>query len=139
VPALKRVVVYDTCQSGGAIGTSRTARSPFAFQKALEQMSRAQGSFILAATAAGDEAQESPQLGHGVLTYTLLARVGAAKKGPLKDRPQPKQPVVNVRDWLSFAQDEVPALTKILFGREQFVKYIGSGSDFAILPAVPAP
>lgn len=134
VPALKRVVIYDTCQSGGAIGPSRMARSPFGFQKALEQMARSQGSFILAATAAGDEAQESQQLGHGVLTYTLLARLGAISSGPLGDRPLPEGDVVKVRDWFGFAQDEVPALSKVLFGREQLIKFTGSGNDFPILP-----
>jgi hypothetical protein len=137
VPALKRVVIYDTCQSGGVLGPTHLVRSPFIFQKALEQMSRAQGSFILAATAAGEEAQESAQLGHGVLTYTLLARLGAVTMGPLKDRAMPRADVLKVRDWFAFAQDEVPALTKVLFGREQYVKYIGSGADFPILASPP--
>jgi uncharacterized caspase-like protein len=137
VPALKRVVIYDTCQSGGTVGISRTVRNPFQFTKAIEQMSRAQGSFILAATAATDDAQEVPELGHGVLSYALLAGIGAVDKGPLKRRrlqPSGEEKIARVRDWFGFAQDEVPVLTRAYFGQEQFVRFTGAGSDFPILP-----
>ena len=136
VPALRRVVIYDTCQSGGAISIARTARNPFAFRGALERLSRAQGVFTIAATAAGDEAQEVPQLGHGVLTYSLLAGLGAADEGPLTGQgiKTTESDVVDVRDWFSFAQDKVPLLTKLYFGREQFVAFSGHGQSFPILP-----
>ena len=42
--------------------------------------------------------------------------------------------VVTVRDWFAFAQDQVPSLTKVYFGQEQFVRFIGAGNDFPILP-----
>lgn len=138
VPALKRVVIYDTCQSGGALALARTSRSPFAFRGALERMSRAQGSFTIAAAAATDEAQESPQLGHGVLTYALLAAAGAVEAGPLVKqplRPQTADNLVDVREWFSFAQDKVPSLTKLYFGQEQFVGFSGQGNSFPLLPA----
>lgn len=136
VPALKRVVIFDTCQSGGAISLERTARSPFAFRGALERLSRAQGIFTIAATAAGDEAQEVPELGHGVLTYALLAGLGAVDSGPLKQQViEPKEgKLVEVRDWFSFAQDKVPRLTGLYFGREQFVGFSGHGQSFPLLP-----
>ena len=136
VPALKRVVIFDTCQSGGTIRISRTARSPFAFRGALERLSRSQGIFTLAATSATDEAQEVPDLGHGVLTYALLAAMGAVDQGPLRTQPlkRSEEHVVQVRDWFSFAQDKVPRLTSLYFGEEQFVGFSGSGSDFPILP-----
>ena len=85
--AVKRVMIYDTCQSGGAFSLNHAARSPFAFQKALEQMGPHQGSFIIAATAAKAEAQEVPELGHGVLTYALLAGLGATDSGPFAGKP----------------------------------------------------
>lgn len=138
--AVKRVVIYDTCHSGGAVGLSRTARNPFAFRKALEQMGRAQGSFIIAATAATADAQEVPDLGHGVLSYALLAGLGGVGAGPLRQqtaRPSDGQ-VITVRDWFVFAQDKVPTLTRLYFNDEQFVKYVGAGSDFPLLPLAPA-
>jgi len=131
------VVIYDTCQSGGAVLTSRTGRDPFQFQKALETMSRTQGSFILAAASAGEEAQEVPELGHGVLTYALLAALGGVDAGPLKRRsltlPEDEK-LLRVRGWFGYAQDEVPTLTKAYFGKEQFVRFAGEGADFALLP-----
>ena len=137
IPALKRVLIYDTCQSGGTVGVGRLARNPFGFAKAMEAMSRAQGAFVLAATAATDDAQEVPELGHGVLSYALLAALGAVDKGPLRQRtlkPSDAESVANVRGWFGFAQDEVPALTRVYFGQEQFVRFTGAGSDFPILP-----
>jgi len=58
-------LVFDTCQSGGAVGLGRTARSPWQFKKAMKSLSRAQGLFVLGAPAAGEEAQEVDELGAG--------------------------------------------------------------------------
>jgi uncharacterized caspase-like protein len=137
VPALKRVVIYDTCQSGGAVTVARTSRNPFAFRGALDRLSRAQGVFTIAATAAGDEAQEVPELGHGVLTYALLAGLGAIEVGPLKQQKIGGQTsdLVDVRDWFVFAQDKVPMITEYHFGRAQFVAFSGHGQSFPLLPA----
>jgi hypothetical protein len=137
VPAQKRVIIYDTCQSGGAIGPVVGSRSGFEFEEDLERMSRALGSYVIAATAASDSAQEIPDLGHGVLTYALLAGLKAVDQGPLARRPisiATGGNVVSVRDWFSFAQDEVPAMTKVYFGQEQFVRYTGAGENFPVLP-----
>lgn len=137
VPALKRVSIFDTCQSGGAIAVSQTARSTWQFQKALETMSRSQGSFIIAATAAGDEAQEVLDLGHGVLTYTLLAGLGEVERtmpGFRKLEPPEDEKLLTVRDWFGFAQDRVPTLSKLFFEREQLVNFQSRGQNFPILP-----
>lgn len=135
VPALKRVVIYDTCQSGGTMALSRTARDAFAFRGELERMSRATGSFAIAATAATAKAHEVDELRHGVLTYALLAGAGAVSEGPLaKQTVAPDKPVVEVRDWFSYAQDKVPLMTKLFLGEEQLVGFTGQGSSFPILP-----
>ena len=136
VPALKRVLIFDTCQSGGAIGLSSSARNPFALRGAVERLSRLQGAFTIAATAASEEAQEVPELKHGMLTYALLAGLQAVDAGPLKRqsiRPQ-NGSIVDVRDWFSFAQDKVPQLTRLYFGQEQFVGFSGQGTSFPLLP-----
>lgn len=137
VPALKRVLVIDTCHASGAFGLVRTGRSPWQFKKAMELMSRVQGSFILGAAAAGEEAQEVPDLGHGVLTYTLLASLGEAERIMTGFRPlQPaaEEELLTVRNWFAFAQDHVPTLTKLFFNRAHFVNYEACGQDFPILP-----
>ncbi|WP_197454965.1 caspase family protein [Stieleria varia] len=137
VAARRRVMIYDTCQSGGAIQLARTARNGLAFRGALERMSRATGSYIIAATSASAEAHEIEDLGHGVLSYTLLAGAGAEQlKGPLRSQPVVPQnsKTLDVRDWFNYAQDKVPGLTKLYLGEEQFVEANASGSNFPILP-----
>ena len=54
--------------------------------------------------------REEKALGHGVLTYTLLAGMGAVDQGPLKNRAlkADEDQLVKVRDWFGFAQDQVP-------------------------------
>ncbi len=44
VPALKRMLILDTCQSGGAVAVSRGGRNPFAFRGAIERLSRRRAS-----------------------------------------------------------------------------------------------
>ncbi|MEQ8791513.1 MAG: caspase family protein [Pirellulaceae bacterium] len=135
VPALKRVIIYDTCQSGGALALGYRTRSGFAFRGALERMARASGSFMIAATSASEEATEIDDLGHGVLTYALLAGAGAVDVGPLKtQRLKSDGDLVEVRDWFNYAQDKVPLVTKTFLGQEQFVTSSGSGTSFPLLP-----
>ena len=137
VPALKRVLIFDTCQSGGALPLATGSRDGFAFRGALERLSRTQGIYSIAATAANDQAQEASQLKHGILTYALLAGMGAVSEGPLLGqtvRPAGESQVADVREWFNYAQDKVPLLTKLYFGEEQFVGFSGQGASFPVLP-----
>jgi WD40 repeat protein len=137
VPALKRVLVLDTCQSGGALALRR-GRDPFALRGAVERLSRSQGVFTIAAAAAGEEAQEVQELGHGVLTYALLAGLRAVEGGPLEGKewikPNNPERVADVLEWFSFASGQVPRLTRKYFGREQDVQSSGQGNSFPLLP-----
>lgn len=137
VPALKRMVIFDTGQSGGEVGLTRTARDPFAFRGAVERLSRATGAFMIASAAVSHDAQEVPELAHGVLTYSLLAGLRAADGGPLEDQwiqPTGKDRVADVLDWYGFASTHVPRLTKQYFGRQQEVQHSSSGMSFPVLP-----
>ena len=40
VPALKRVLIFDTCHSGSAISLAGRQQNPFAFRGAIERFSR---------------------------------------------------------------------------------------------------
>lgn len=138
VPALKRVLIFDTCQSGTALPVSRTTRDPFAFRGALERLSHSRGFFTIAASAASESAQEILELKHGMLTYALLAGAGAVEEGPLANQPikaTADDKTVEVREWFSFAQDKVPLLTKLYVGEEQFIGFSGQGASFPVLPA----
>jgi len=137
VPALKKVLILDTCGSGGATGLLQKSRNPFAFRGEIERLNRTQGVYTIAAAAATEEAQEAPDLGHGVLTYALLAGLRAVDRGPLEGRGvQPASPdqVADVLEWLGFASGQVPRLMKQFFGREQDVEVRTQGSAFPILP-----
>jgi uncharacterized caspase-like protein len=134
---MKRVLILDTCSSGGALGIVNTGRSGFALRGAVERLSRTQGIFTIAAASASAEAQESKALGHGVLSYALLAGLNAVEGGPLEAqhvRPIDPQGVADVTEWFSFAAGQVPRLTQSLYGAAQDVQTSGQGSSFPVLP-----
>src|SRR5262249_37594499 len=114
VPALKRVLILDTCNAGGAAALfSLRGRSVDALRGVTDRMNRATGVFMLAAAPANAEAKEPEELGHGLLTYTLLAGLRATSTGPLKDEgvaSAGREPVADVLSWLSFASGNVPRL-----------------------------
>jgi uncharacterized caspase-like protein len=138
VPALKRMLVLDTCNSGAALGKAGgLAKNPFAFRGAIERLSRSQGIFTIAATSGSEDTFEIPKLQHGVLTYALLAALKGIDKGPLADKavkPTNADQVVGALEWFGFAASEVPRLTKQFVGREQDVKMSGEGASFPVLP-----
>ena len=135
--ALKRLLILDTCSSGGALSSALRSRSGFALRGAIERLSRTQGVFTIAAAAATEEAQESKELGHGVLSYALLAGLKAVDGGPLEGRyVQPSNPerVVDVMEWFGFAAGQVPRLTEKLYGASQDVQMSTQGTSFPVLP-----
>lgn len=135
--ALKRVLVLDTCASGGALASALKGRSGFAFRGAIERLARASGVFTIAASSATEEAQESKELRHGVLTYALLAGLKAVDTGPLADKhaqPSGSDRVVDTLEWLNFAAGHVPRITERLYGSPQDVQIGVLGQSFPVLP-----
>jgi WD40 repeat protein len=135
VPAQKRVLIFDTCHSGAAVG--KRGRDPFGLREQVVRLSRSTGVFLITGAAVGEEAQEVDELGHGVLTYALLAGLRAVGRGPLEGEPiRPGNPegLVDVLEWFSYASGQVPRLTKKYFGREQDVQFSSEGRNFPLLP-----
>ncbi len=135
VPALKRVLIFDTCQSASALSLAGLSRDPFTLRGAMERLSRAQGVFTI--VAGETDAYEVKELQHGLLTYTLLAGLRAVDRGPLADKsvtPTNDDRLVDVLGWFSFASDHVPDLTEHYFGKIQQVQTAGHGMSFPILP-----
>ena len=135
--ALKRILILDTCASGGALGLAMKGRAGFELRGAVERLSRSQGIFTIAAAAASEQAQESKELGHGILSYALLAGLKAVDAGPLADKyVQPSGPerVVDVLEWFTYAAGQVPRLTEKLYGASQDVQTGAQGSSFPVLP-----
>jgi WD40 repeat protein len=137
VPATKRVVIFDTCNSGAAVSPRRGGRDPFAFQGAIETLRRTNGAHTIAAAASGQEAKEVDELGHGVLTYALLAGLGAVDRGPLADKgiaPSNPEGVVDVFEWFQYAAGQVPRVTAKYFGQQQQVSVSSTDNIFPLLP-----
>jgi WD40 repeat protein len=135
--ALKRILILDTCASGGALAKATKGRSPFELRGVVERLSRSYGLFTIAASAATEEAQESKELGHGVLSYCLLAGLKAVDTGPLADKyVQPNSPdrVIDVSEWFTFAQGQMPRLSEKLSGSAQDPEVSNQGRSFPLLP-----
>ena len=62
--------------------------------------------YILTAAQSYQAALEAAQLGHGLLTYALVEE---GLKTPVADS-EPKDGVVNAREWLDFATERVPQM-----------------------------
>jgi hypothetical protein len=139
LPALKRVLILDTCNAGGAAALfALRGRDVDGLRGVTERMNRASGVFVLAAAPANAAAQEPADLGHGVLTYCLLAGLRAADAGPLKDdrgaEPAGADPVAGVSTLFDYAGGQVPRLMKKYYGREQDVQVNQNGTSFPLLP-----
>lgn len=139
VPALKRVLILDTCNAGGAAALfAMRGRDADGLRGATERMNRAAGVFVLAAAPANAAAQEPAELGHGVLTYCLLAGLRATTAGPLKDdrgaEPAGADPVAGVSALFEYAGGQVPRLMRRYYGREQDVQVNQNGTSFPLLP-----
>ena len=129
------MLIFDTCHSGAAV--SKRGRSAAGLRGAVERLSRSTGLFTIAAVPAGDEAQEVEELGHGILTYALLAGLRAVDGGPLADqpiRPAGRDEIVDVLEWFTYASGQVPRLTKKYYGQEQDVQFSSEGKNFPLLP-----
>jgi uncharacterized caspase-like protein len=138
VASSKRILIFDTCASGGALQLGQRGLDTFDFRGVIENLGQQRGVFTVAASSATAEAQEIGDLGHGVLTYALLAGMRAAPaEGPLEGLTiQPSNPdgTVDILEWFSYAAGHVPRLTKRYLGVEQNVQISGQGRSFAVLP-----
>jgi WD40 repeat protein/uncharacterized caspase-like protein len=99
------LMVIDACNSGQALEAEEKRRGPMN-SKGLAQLAYEKGMYILTAAQSYQAALEAAQLGHGLLTYALVEeglKTGAADN-------EPKDGVVNAREWLDFATERVPQM-----------------------------
>jgi hypothetical protein len=131
--ALKRVLIVDTASSGTALGGAEKNRAQTGLRVAVERLSRSEGVHLLVATGYTNRAVEFPELGHGVLSYTLLAAAGI-DRGPLKDRPMDSAAgEVDVMDWFHFAAGQAGPLLEKLTGAPQGVQGSTQAKAFPVL------
>ncbi|WP_145234577.1 caspase family protein [Urbifossiella limnaea] len=141
VPALNRVLIFDTCQSGSAVGLGGGPASAFAFRGAVERSARSQGVLTLAAASAAGAANGAKELEHGVLTYTLLKSLDPQKNDYLGDARVARSGPVDAAAWLRFARDHAPGVWAAfpkpgeLAPTPQQVVLGGTGTGFPLLTA----
>src|SRR5204863_5635381 len=131
--ALKRVLIVDTASSGSAFGVAEKGRSEVGLRGAVERLSRSQGVRMLVATGYTNKAVEFSELGHGALSYALLAASGT-DRGPPKERPMESATgELDVMDWFHFAAGQAGPLLEKLTGAPQGVQSSTQAKAFPIL------
>ena len=99
------LLVIDACNSGQALEAEEKRRGPMN-SKGLAQLAYEKGMYILTAAQSYQAALEAAQFGHGLLTYALVEE---GLKTAVADN-QPKDGVLNAREWLDFATERVPQM-----------------------------
>ncbi len=117
--AQKVFVMIDACKSGKIILALRSTEA----RKALVQLARSTGTYIVSASTDQQYAAEIKALGHGVFTYTLLE--GLRGKGGEKK--------VTVEGLIHYVKEKLPELTEKHRGAAQYPVSWGSGMDFPLV------
>nr|MBS0036708.1 caspase family protein [Saprospiraceae bacterium] len=125
VEALKKLVVFDACQAGGAIDA-------FAFrgaaeERAIQQLARSAGVAIIASAESEQFATEFSQLGHGVFTYALIE--GLTGSGIMDNRSGS----ITVQQLVAYLNQAVPDLTQQYRGQTQYPVSFSRGQDFPLI------
>jgi TPR repeat protein/WD40 repeat protein len=95
-------LIVDACNSGQALGGEEQRQGPMN-STGLAQLAYEKGMYILAAAQGTQAALEVTELGHGLLTYSLI--VEGLKKGEAAHKG-----VVDARSWFDYATARVPVL-----------------------------
>jgi uncharacterized caspase-like protein len=125
ITAQKQVVFLDACQSGAAVETF--AMRGAAEEKAILQLARSTGSYLIASTGSEQYATEFRELGHGVFTYTILEGLSCNADGLEKDKK------VTIKELEAYLNDNIPLLTEKYHGTVQYPKSWSKGMDFPIV------
>ncbi len=105
IDASHMLLIIDACNSGQALEAEEKRRGPMN-SKGLAQLAYEKGMYILTAAQSYQAALEAAQLGHGLLTYALVAE---GLKTPAADR-EPKDGAISAKEWLDFATERVPQI-----------------------------
>jgi WD40 repeat protein len=103
IDAGKLLMVIDACNSGQALEAEEKRRGPMN-SKGMAQLAYEKGMYILTAAQSYQAAQETSQLGHGLLTYVLVEE-GLKETAADND---PKDGEVGIREWFDYASTRVP-------------------------------
>ncbi|HUE80605.1 MAG TPA: caspase family protein, partial [Pyrinomonadaceae bacterium] len=104
IDARHLMLIVDACNSGQALEAEEKRRGPMN-SKGLAQLAYEKGMYILTAAQSYQAALEVSELGHGLLTYALVAE-GLKKLSA--DRDQNGE--ITQREWLDYAVERVPRM-----------------------------
>jgi len=125
IAAQKQVIFLDACQSGAAVETF--AMRGASEEKAILQLARSTGSYLIASTGSEQYATEFKELGHGVFTYAILQGLNCNTDGTEKDKK------VTIKELEAYLNDNIPSLTEKYHGTVQYPKSWSKGMDFPIV------
>lgn len=125
VPALKQVMVLDTCAAGGAAAKLVEKRDLSSSQiRSLERLKDRTGFHVLMGAAADKSSLEASQYGQGLLTWAILQGMkGAALR---------EGEYVDVQKLFQHAADKVPELAKSIGGVQRPIVAAPRGTSFDI-------
>lgn len=120
IPALKQVLVLDTCASGRVVEKLSSKRDVASSQvRSLDRMKDRTGLYVLAGAAADAVSYETSRYGQGLLTWSLLFGMrGAALR---------EEQFVDVSRWFNHAADQVPELATGIGGIQRPVIAMPTG------------
>ena len=125
IPALKQVMILDTCAAGGAAVKLMEKRSLSSDQiRSLERLKDRTGFHILMGAAADKVSLEASQYGQGLLTYAILEGMKGASLSEGK--------FVDVQQLFHYAANRVPDLARSLGGIQRPEVASPGGEPFEI-------
>ncbi len=123
IPAMKSIVLLDTCNSG-TFTLSRPGARGMATKAAIDRLVKATGRATIVASK-GDQVAYEGYKGHGVFTWVVLQGLSEA------DRNSDK--VVSIFELATYISEKLPDLTDQAFGYEQVPQVLLQGEDFPFL------
>lgn len=123
IPAQKQLVIFDACNSGGAMNVFTRGAGE---EAAISQLARSTGFTVLASTSQEQYAAELNELKHGIFTYALL-------KGLNGEADLIKDGKITVKEIELYLNDIIPVLSEKYKGIQQFPQSYSRGMDFPII------
>lgn len=122
VPAQKQLILFDACNSGGAVTAFTRGGGE---EAAIFQLARSTGFTVLASTNQEQLAAELKDLKHGIFTYAIINGL----KGEADLRKDGK---ITVKEIELYLNEIIPVLSEKYKGVQQYPQSFSRGMDFPL-------